>query len=78
MSERNIKSNDELKVSVHKRLLERLDLQEARHLPVEQLYQECSRQIDQLLSEMNRPLSGPEKAQLIREEIGRASCRERV
>ena len=69
MNDRNFKSNDELKVSVHRRLLERLDLQEARHLPVEQLYQECSRQIDLLLSEMNRPLSGPEKAQLIREVL---------
>jgi pilus assembly protein CpaF len=69
MNERNSKSNDELKVTVHGRLLERLDLQEARHLPVEQLYQECSRQIDLLLTEMNRPLSGPEKAQLIREVL---------
>ncbi len=69
MNERNSKSNDDLKLTVHKRLLERLDLQEARHLPVEQLYQECSRQIDQLLTEMNRPLAGPEKAQLIREVL---------
>lgn len=69
MNDRNFKSNEELKVTVHKRLLERLDLQAARHLPVEQLYQECSRQIDTLLTEMNRPLSGPEKAQLIREVL---------
>ncbi len=69
MNERNTKSNDELKVTVHARMLERLDFQQARHMPVEQLYQECSRQIDQILSEMNRPLSAPEKAQLIREVL---------
>jgi pilus assembly protein CpaF len=69
MSDAKQNSNEELKVKVHKRLLDTMDLHEARQLPVEQLYQECSRQIDVLLSEQNRPLSGPEKAQLIREVL---------
>jgi len=63
------KRNEDLKVTVHRRLLETMDLQQARHLPVEQLYEECSRQIDILLNEQNRPLSGPEKAQLVKEVL---------
>ncbi len=69
MNDRKLNSNEELKVKVHRRLLDTLDLHEARQLPVEQLYKECSRQIDVLLSEQNRPLSGPEKVQLIREVL---------
>jgi len=69
MSDRKLNSNEELKVKVHKRLLDTMDLHEARQLPVEQLYKECSRQIDVLLNEQNRPLSGPEKANLIREVL---------
>jgi len=59
----------DIKANVHRRLLETMDLHEARNLPVEQLFEECSRQIDILLSEENRPLSGPEKAQLLREVL---------
>jgi pilus assembly protein CpaF len=69
MNDRKALANDELKVKVHKRLLETMDLHEARQMPVEQLYKECSRQIDTLLSEQNRPLSGPEKANLIRDVL---------
>ncbi len=59
----------DIKANVHRRLLETMDLHEARNLPVEQLFEECSRQIDILLSEENTPLSGPEKAQLLREVL---------
>ena len=59
----------DIKANVHRKLLETMDLHEARNLPVEQLFEECSRQIDILLSEENRPLSGPEKAQLLREVL---------
>ncbi len=63
------KSIEDIKTNVHRRLLETMDLHEARNLPVEQLFEECSRQIDVLLSEENRPFSGPEKAQLLREVL---------
>ncbi len=57
----------DLKTAVHRRLLETLDLSEARRMPIEQLHAECSRRIDVLLSEQRRPLSAPEKKQLLQE-----------
>ena len=57
----------QIKRNVHKRLLEMIDLTEARRMPVEQLHAECSRRVDALLSEQRTPLSAPEKAQLLRE-----------
>jgi pilus assembly protein CpaF len=57
----------ELKTAVHRRLLETLDLTEAKRMPVEQLHAECSKRIDTLLSEQRRPLSAPEKRQILRE-----------
>src|SRR4051794_1710774 len=56
-----------IKRNVHKKLLEMIDLTEARRMPVEQLHAECSRRVDQLLNEQRTPLSAPEKAQLLRE-----------
>jgi len=44
-----------------------MDLMEARRMPVEQLYAECSRRVDMLLNEQRTPLSAPEKQQLLRE-----------
>ena len=52
---------------VHRRLLETLDLTEARRMPVEQLHLECSRRVDALLNDQGTPLSAPEKRQLLRE-----------
>ncbi len=57
----------QIKSNVHKRLLESMDLIEARKMPVEQLHAECSRRIDMLLSEQRTPLSAPEKQSLLRE-----------
>ncbi len=56
----------DVKRRVHQRLLEVVNLREARTMPVEQLQSECSRQVDSLLNEQGTPLSAPEKAQLIR------------
>ncbi|HEV2294154.1 MAG TPA: CpaF family protein [Tepidisphaeraceae bacterium] len=57
----------DLKALVHRRLLENMDLAQARRMPREQLYQECSRRVDHLLSEQRSPLSAPEKQRLLRE-----------
>mgnify|MGYP002622956724 CR=1 FL=1 len=56
-----------LKGDVHRKLLETLDLAEARRMPIEQLHRECSRRVDVLLNEQRFPLSAAEKMQLLRE-----------
>ena len=60
-------ASQQIKANVHRRLLETLDLTAARRMPVEQLQAECLRRVDSLLTEQRRPLSGPEKKQLVRE-----------
>src|SRR4051794_39316208 len=60
-------ASKQVKVNVHRRLLETMDLVEARRMPAEQLYRECSRRVDQLLNEQRCPLSAPEKQTLLRE-----------
>ncbi len=59
--------SQQLKMNVRARLLESMDLTAARKLPAEELYRECSRRVDMLLTEQRIPLSGPEKQQLLRE-----------
>jgi pilus assembly protein CpaF len=59
--------SQEIKTRVHSRLLETMDLVEARRMPVEHLYNECSRRVDLLLNEQRCPLSAPEKQQLLQE-----------
>jgi len=56
-----------IKANVHRKFLETLDFVEARRMPAEQLHAECSRRVDMLLNEQRCPLTGPEKAQLLRE-----------
>jgi pilus assembly protein CpaF len=56
-----------IKAEIHRKLLEVLDLNEARQIPVEQLHQECSNRVDALLSARQYPLSGPDKQRLLRE-----------
>ena len=56
-----------IKESVHNRLLETMNLFEARRMPMEELYRECTKRIDRLLGEQGCPLSAVEKQQLIRE-----------
>ncbi len=60
-------TTNEIKTTVHRRLLQEMDLTAARRLPVEELYNECSRRVDQLLNEQRWPLSLPEKQRLLRE-----------
>jgi pilus assembly protein CpaF len=57
----------QIKANVHRRLLETLDLREARSIPLDELQRECSRRIDFLLGEQRCPLSAQEKYQLLRE-----------
>jgi pilus assembly protein CpaF len=57
----------ELKAIVHRRLLETLDLNQAQRMPREQLQTECMKRVDVLLTEQRRPLSAPEKRQLLRD-----------
>ena len=56
-----------LKTEVHRKLLEVLDLNEARRMPFEQLHRECSGRLDLLLTEQRFPLSATEKQRLVRE-----------
>jgi len=54
-----------IKADVHRELLEVLDLNEARRIPIEQLREECFNKVSHLLDEQKYPLSGPEKKQLL-------------
>jgi pilus assembly protein CpaF len=56
-----------IKSDIHRKLLEVLDLNEARRIPLEQLHEECCNRVDALLSAQKYPLSGPEKQRLLRE-----------
>ncbi|MHC4657872.1 MAG: CpaF family protein [Planctomycetota bacterium] len=56
-----------IKANVHRKLLEILDLNEARRIPIEQLHEECSNRVDALLSAEQYPLSGPEKQKMLHE-----------
>ena len=57
----------ELKVRIHQRLVESLDLVAAQRMPVAELRDECMRRVDSLLSGEHTPLSSAEKQQLLRE-----------
>ncbi len=56
-----------IKTEMHHKLLEVLDLNEARHIPLEQLHEECWNRVNTLLTERQYPLSGPDKQRLLRE-----------
>jgi pilus assembly protein CpaF len=59
----------DIKARVHGRLLQTLNLAEARRMPLEALQHECSRRLDALLDEQRCSLSHPEKQQLLREVL---------
>jgi pilus assembly protein CpaF len=59
----------DIKGRIHRRLIDTLDLVEARKMAVEQLHAECSRRLDTLLSEERCPLSAPERRQLLRDVL---------
>ena len=56
-----------IKAEIHQKLLEVLDLNEARQIPVEQLHEQCCKRVDALLTARQYPLSGPDKQKLLRE-----------
>jgi pilus assembly protein CpaF len=56
-----------IKAKVHRKLLQVLDLSEARRLSLDQLHNQCAERVNVLLDEEKFPLSAPEKQQLIRE-----------
>jgi len=56
-----------IKAELHRKLIELLDLNEARQIPLERLHDECSNRVDALLSAQQYPLSGPDKQRLLRE-----------
>src|SRR2546423_10311166 len=60
-------SAQSIKTAVHRRLLETMDLTQARKMPREQLQQECSRRVDQLLNEQACPLSAPGQKKVVSE-----------
>lgn len=66
-SDPNGKGTLELKAKIHRKLLQVMNLTEARQIPIQQLHTECAERVDELLREERIPLSGPEKQQLIRE-----------
>lgn len=56
-----------IKSEIHQKLLEVLDLNEARQIPIEQLHEQCCKRVDALLTARQYPLSGPDKQRLLRE-----------
>ena len=56
-----------VKAKVHARLLETLDLTQARKMAPDDLRDECARRLDDLISEQRAPLTSKEKHQLLRE-----------
>ncbi len=56
-----------LKARIHRKLLQVMNLSEARRVPLPQLHAQCAERVDALLREERIPLSGPEKQQLVRE-----------
>jgi pilus assembly protein CpaF len=57
----------QLKARLHRKLIQVMNLAEARRVPLQQLHTQCAERVETLLREERIPLSGPEKQQLIRE-----------
>ncbi|MAE68053.1 MAG: pilus assembly protein CpaF [Phycisphaeraceae bacterium] len=57
----------QIKVTVHRKLVETLDLLEAQRVPLEKLHAQCERRLEQLLGEQSYPLSAREREHLLRE-----------
>ncbi len=57
----------QLKARLHRKLIQVMNLAEARRVSLQQLHAQCAERIDALVREERIPLSGPEKQQLIRE-----------
>lgn len=57
----------QLKARVHRKLVQLMNLTEARQASLQQLHTQCAARVDDLLRKEGIPLSGAEKQQLIRE-----------
>ncbi len=55
----------DLRSRIHRRLLESIDLNQARELPQEQLRKECAGKVEALLKGEGKPLSATEKERLV-------------
>jgi pilus assembly protein CpaF len=64
-----VKDFRDLNARVHRRLIDTLDLVEARKMPADQLQRECSHRLDALLNQERCPLSAPERQQLLRDVL---------
>jgi len=58
-----------IKADLHHQLLDMLDYNEARNIPLEKLHEECAERVDTLLSARQYPLSGPDRQRLLREVL---------
>ncbi|MHC4117926.1 MAG: CpaF family protein [Planctomycetota bacterium] len=56
-----------IKADLHRQLLDVLDFNQARSIPLTQLHEECAKRVDILLGARQYPLSGPDKQRLLRE-----------
>ncbi len=59
-------TSKQLTAHLHRRLLDTLDLVQAKRMPIDELAAECSKRIEFLLRELRRPLSAPERSDVIR------------
>jgi pilus assembly protein CpaF len=58
-----------IKADLHQQLLDMLDFNEARNVPLAKLHEECAQRVDTLLSARQYPMSGPDKQRLLREVL---------
>lgn len=58
-----------IKADLHQQLLDMLDFNEARNVPLAQLHEECAKRVDTLLSARQYPMSGPDKQRLLRDVL---------
>ena len=56
-----------IKADLHHQLLDMLDYNEARNIPLAKLHEECAERVDTLLKARQYPLSGPDRQRLLRE-----------
>ena len=59
----------QVKARIHRKLLQVMDLNEARRISLDQLHAQCAQRVNALLLEEKVPLSGPERQQIVREVL---------
>ncbi|HCO96315.1 MAG TPA: pilus assembly protein CpaF [Phycisphaerales bacterium] len=58
-----------IKADLHNQLLDMLDYDEARNIPLAKLHKECAERVDTLLRARQYPLSGPDRQRLLQEVL---------